>query len=273
MDWQSYEELVKSIYECLGEQQDVSVVGWGATCRVQGKSGVSHQIDVLTSHIDGIASFRTAVECKYWNDKVGQDVVLKMIAILADTDIDKGVIVSKSGFTEPAKTLASQSGIGLLELREPVDEDWGNQFRRVSISLHYYSPRPYDLKFSVKRDEGSADFAKSFVGNLICTDDTFVVYPEGASISIYDLFVEENRNSCPEKEECLHEIEFPQGSRLWINDKSAEVELMSFKREHTVYESEIHIDAADAVWMILRDVFGSRRHAISPQGEMHEWHE
>ena len=56
-----------------------------------------------------------------------------------------------------------------------------------------------------------------------------------------------------------------------FGDESAEVELMSFKRRHEIQESEIHVDFADAIWMVLKDVSGGGRRMITPEGEMHEW--
>ena len=56
MNWKSYEEIVKCIYEQLGQSANIKILCWGKTCKVKGKSGVNHQIDVLTSHSDGIHS-------------------------------------------------------------------------------------------------------------------------------------------------------------------------------------------------------------------------
>ena len=47
MNWQSYEELVKYVYERLGQSANIEIVCWGPSCTVRGKSGASHQIDVL----------------------------------------------------------------------------------------------------------------------------------------------------------------------------------------------------------------------------------
>jgi hypothetical protein len=65
MDWETYEETTKYIYETLGEQVSIKIVGHGRKFKVEGKSGVKHQIDVLTSHSDGIHEYLTAIECKY----------------------------------------------------------------------------------------------------------------------------------------------------------------------------------------------------------------
>lgn len=99
LDWKTYESITKYIYETLGKQSGVTIKGYGSTCKVIGKSGLSHQVDVITSHTDGSHTYETAIECKYRKEKVNKDVVMKLVQILEDTGISKGIIVSKSGFT------------------------------------------------------------------------------------------------------------------------------------------------------------------------------
>ena len=97
MDWQSYEELTKDIYEQLGKAEGVAIECWGPSCRVRGTSGTLYQIDVLTSHTEDQRSYRTAIDCKYWNRKVGRDRINQLWAALDDTGIEKGVVVPPSG--------------------------------------------------------------------------------------------------------------------------------------------------------------------------------
>lgn len=99
LDWKLYELITKYIYETLGQQHGVKIKGYGNTCVVTGKTGVDHQIDVLTAHSDGVHEYLTAIECKYWKKKVNKDVVMKVAGIIEDANINKGVIVSKGGFT------------------------------------------------------------------------------------------------------------------------------------------------------------------------------
>lgn len=118
MDWKEYENITRYIYEELGRKTGVKIVGYGNSFKVKGKSGVSHQIDILTSHSDGIHNYQTAIECKCWKKKINKDVVMKVASILEDTNIHKGVIVSKRGYTEDGMSFAKQKNIGLIELRE-----------------------------------------------------------------------------------------------------------------------------------------------------------
>src|ERR1700741_4596933 len=93
LDWKTYESITKYIYESLGSKAGVKVLGHGSNCKVLGKSGVDHQIDILTSHSDGIHSYRTAIECKYWKEKISKETEMKLSNFIEDTGIEKGVIV------------------------------------------------------------------------------------------------------------------------------------------------------------------------------------
>lgn len=44
LNWKSYEELVKDIYEQLGKASGVKILGYGKDCKYMGKSEVEHQI-------------------------------------------------------------------------------------------------------------------------------------------------------------------------------------------------------------------------------------
>jgi len=58
-------------------------------------------------------------------EKINKDIVMKVSAIIEDTGINKGVIVSKNGFTPDGITFAKYKNIGLVELREAEEKDWG----------------------------------------------------------------------------------------------------------------------------------------------------
>lgn len=134
LDWKTYESVTKYIYETLGKEFGVKIVGWGNSFKVEGKSGNKHQIDILTSHSDGIHSYQTAIECKYWNKKINKDIVMKVSGIIADAGIAKGIIVSKSGFTKDAFDFAKHCNIGLVELREVDEKDTDDKKKDVEIA-------------------------------------------------------------------------------------------------------------------------------------------
>jgi hypothetical protein len=123
LDWKKYEAIAKYIYETLGRQSGVKIKGYRSNCKVTGKSGVAHQIDILATHSEGIHEYLTAIECKYWKEKISKDIVMKVSAIIEDVNINKGVIVSRSGFTQDGIEYAKHKNIGLVELSEIEEED------------------------------------------------------------------------------------------------------------------------------------------------------
>lgn len=154
LDWKTYESITRYIYETLGKQTGVKTIDYGNTCRVTGKSGITHQIDVLTEHSDGIHSYKTAIECKYWNKKVNKDIVMKLSETIEDARINKGVIVSKNGFTKDGLEYAKYRNIGLVELREIATKDLQNTSKEMDIANFYINikssvTRPVLLKIDI----------------------------------------------------------------------------------------------------------------------------
>lgn len=130
LDWKGYEEITRYIYHTLGNRNGIKILGHGLDYKIKGKSKVEHQIDVLTKHTDGNRSFFTAIECKYWKKKVTKDTVMKLASIIDDTNIEKGIIVSKEGFTSDASTYAQHKNIELVQLKEA-----GKEYRNGKHSL------------------------------------------------------------------------------------------------------------------------------------------
>jgi len=156
LDWKSYEELVKDIYEQLGKATGVKILGFGKDCKYKGKSQVEHQIDVLTSHSDGLHEYLTDIECKYWNEHINKDIVMKVEAIVKDCNFSKGIIVSKFGFTPDAFQYAKHVGIGLVELREMTDEDWKGRIRQINIHIVGHYPELMQCHIELENDTPSS---------------------------------------------------------------------------------------------------------------------
>ncbi|WP_127139389.1 restriction endonuclease [Flagellimonas oceanensis] len=139
LEWEEYEAITKYIYESLGAQYGIKVRGYGRKFKVKGRSGVEHQVDVLTEQPNGERQLLTAIECKYWNKKVNKDVVMKLSKIMEDSDITSGIIVCKAGFTRDSITFAEHEGIKLVELREAKenDVDFKKTFEIGTLDIHF----------------------------------------------------------------------------------------------------------------------------------------
>lgn len=164
INWKIYESITKYIYQTLGQRSGIKIDGYGKNCKIRGKSGVKHQIDVLTLQPDGIT---TAIECKYWNKKVTKDTVMKLFGIIHDTTVDKGIIVSKSGYTKDALSFARHYNIDIVELREYDDsrkEPIAKQHEIASILIKADCTvhRPEILKITAHPSEKEIDLADMY---------------------------------------------------------------------------------------------------------------
>ena len=179
LDWKSYEELVKDIYEQLGSASGVKILGHGMSCKYKGKSGVEHQIDVLTSHSDGIHDYLTDIECKYWDQHINKDTVMKVESIVEDCNFSKGIVVSKLGFTPDAVQYAKHVGVGLVELREMTDEDWKGRIRKIEVNIIAHYPEVHVELEDGAMKEGILKGKISGNAQLM-----FIQYPTGIKVSL-----------------------------------------------------------------------------------------
>lgn len=111
LDWSTFEDEVGQLYRQLGAKvkQDVSVGGF--------------QIDIyVEEQTPSEQKARLAIECKFYDKKVGIGPVrdfAKTIEILKATKkIDKGIIVSYSGFSREAWAVSESTGIELLDYKD-----------------------------------------------------------------------------------------------------------------------------------------------------------
>jgi hypothetical protein len=106
-DSDTFEELVASLFRGLGGRVAVKQLLGGK------------RVDLLVeeSTLSGIP-IRVAVECKKYSQRVGKDVVQDSARdareLLANHHVDRAVMVTTVGYTEPARDAAKESGLGLL---------------------------------------------------------------------------------------------------------------------------------------------------------------
>lgn len=259
-----YEEVTRYIYQALGEKAGVQIDCYGSACKSKGKSGVEHQIDVLTNHTDGIHIYKTAIECKYWSENVNKDIVMKVAEIVDDCHFSKGVIVSKKGFTEDAISYAKHRNIGLVELRE-LNEDELRQKPRIKM-----------LSSKILRSEITnivivpSLFNRSQVDREeVPTYGMLVKKRDGEIIQFIDLLkeFEKELQSQPIGKMTQKRIMMPM-SEL-INKKSGNalfidgVEFTGFLKE---IDFDLKFHVVDEVWMIMKSLFEEKTYTISKRG-------
>ena len=273
--WQDYEELVKDIYQALGQASGVTVECWGSSCKVEGPPGSIHQIDVLTRHNAESRQYRTAISCKNWNRKVGIPIVRELVSIVQDAELNKGVIVSKMGFTAPAKTYAEAKNIGLVELRKPVDKDWDGYIRKIPITMMFDQTQIYDVQFRLTAPKpvvGEQVFRGGSLNWPLHLNQIFIGIPGHEAETLQKLTDEEWSKHADQEE---YDIQFPKGSILTIPAcpnypaHGYSITGVSFKvKFNPPLVTEFVVNADDHIYMIMESLFDGRGFTITKTGEI-----
>lgn len=275
LDWKTYESITKYIYETLGKQHGVTVKGYGSNCTVKGKSGASYQIDVLTSHSDGLHSYQTAIECKYWKEKVNKDIVLKLSGTLEDAGINKGVIVSKNGFSPDCIAVARYHNIGLVQLREAVDTDFNDNPRELEVGqfeirMMIIARQPEIL--SVATDGGYLLDAQDYFDFL----DYSIISENGDRVPLMkyvDAFRIEISRINKELELITKRYDFP--NRTLYNKRtqsSLKIESLTFTGQlrESGESKNFKFTLVDQVWLIMKSIFEARTFSFTASGVIGE---
>jgi hypothetical protein len=268
MNWQTYEEVTKNIYETLGKQSGVTIIGHGRDCKIKGKSGIEHQIDVLTSHSDGLHTYLTDIECKYWNKNIDKDIVMKVDSIVKDCNFSKGIIVSKKGFTPDTIKYAEFVNVGLVILREPTEEDWKGRTKTIIIKVNSYVPH-------VTRFENlTTEVYNDISGKMICTDDYVYIFNNGTTKTIKDFIDEFQKKLLKDnpKEEITDEIKFDKS--ILLQDKSgnniSKIVGIKISGKIDITTTENIINGKDSVWLMMKSIFEAKTYVISKEGEIRD---
>lgn len=275
IDWKTYESITKYIYETLGKEFGVKIEGHGNTCKQKGKSGVNHQIDVLTSHSDGINLFLTAIECKYCKEKVNKEIVMKLAGIIDDCGIHKGVIVSKNGFTKDGVKFAKHKNIELVELREFSEKD-NKEIPKIShladVELH--------VNTSLSRTEilhcDIGDNRNIEVNNEFEFFNFIVVLENANQIPLYNYITKFRKEENPQNEKTeklTKHYHVPNG--VICNTLTKE----TFKINGITLTGQLRViknnknfifNIVDQVWLIMKSIFDERTFTFNESGLIQE---
>ena len=268
VDWQTYEEVVKYIYESLGKDKGVTIECYGRNCKVKGKSGIEHQIDVLTNHSDGLHIYKTAIECKYWDQKIDKDTIMKVAAIIEDAGINKGIIVSKLGFTPDTIEFAKYKNIGLVELREPTEEDWKGRIKDIVININIMVPQITRMDFIVDKVEDNARISSLYI-------DKYIIKNKDGSLESVGSFAKEFHSELSKQE---YEKEFSkvyqtkEGAVLTDSTPDLNLKIKGIKLTGVMRTGKetVEIKGEDHIWLIMKSIFEDKRFAISKNGDISE---
>ncbi|MDD3004952.1 restriction endonuclease [Flavobacterium sp.] len=271
LDWKTYESITKYIYETLGKQSGVTVKGYGNDCKVAGKSGVSHQIDVITPHSEGSHTYETAIECKYWKKKVSKDIVMKLVQILEDTGISKGIIVSKSGFTRDGIQYAKHTNIEIVHLREYEEKDLKGNSHQIDIAtldlnIRIHRTRPEIISIDI------GDNRKIEIKHEFDYFDFTIILKNGNQVALYD-YVNDFRKqiNCINDKTKLLTGKYKIPSSMLLNQQTGEkVDLDEILFTGQLNKSDddrnLKYTIVDKVWLLMKSIFEERTFSFSESG-------
>ena len=111
-----FDEVVASVFESFGYSVELT-----AATKDGGKDLV-----VLRDVAPGIGPQKYIIECKRYKNTVGADVVQRLAGVVARSGADRGILVTTSSFTKPAREASQRFSIDLVDY--PTLFDWLKEY-------------------------------------------------------------------------------------------------------------------------------------------------
>lgn len=119
-EWQKFESLVADIQRTLAPQAKIRKKE-----KILGKrSKTLREIDISLRQKVGQYNVFVAMDCKDYKRPVNVKDIEAFIGLIKDVGANKGAIVSASGFTQAARTRATDAGIDIYRLVDAEKHDW-----------------------------------------------------------------------------------------------------------------------------------------------------
>lgn len=196
---------------------------------------------------------------------------MKLIQILEDTGISKGIIVSKSGFTRDGIEFAKYKDIGLVQLREYDEKDLQDTPDKMDIGI-------LDLNIKIHRtwpeilsiDIG--DDRKFKIKHEFDYFDYIIILANGKQVSLY-YYVNDFRkevNRVNSKEKPLTGKYKILGSKLFNRqtEETINLDIIIFTGQITENDSNrnLQFNIVDKVWLIMKSIFEKKTFSFSENG-------
>jgi hypothetical protein len=172
-----YERLAAFAFKSLGVEHAVI-----HDLRLVGSSEVKHQIDVTVERDGGLR--RVLIECKDFDlsgRRVGLGVIRDFFGAVEDVKPNEAIVLTCTGFTQPAEKYAKAKGIKLAVMRAFEEADWEGRIRTVIVNL-IVEGQPRIEKGDIDMDDANkAQFAADAgtVGSSFRIDGGSMVFLNG----------------------------------------------------------------------------------------------
>jgi len=145
-----FEKLTESLFDKL------KILGDSYTIKhnvyLDGPDG-KRQFDVILKHTVAGFDFTTAIECKDFKSKVSIKEIDNFESKLKDVNVQKGILVSRKGFSSKAISKAKSTNISLCTVHQSKSEKWEID---VDFKVFFCKIEPIEFRFSL----GELRFAK-----------------------------------------------------------------------------------------------------------------
>ncbi|MBY3522806.1 hypothetical protein GFL85_27215 [Rhizobium laguerreae] len=180
-----YEQFVQTVYQMVINSEGVENITVQHNTKLTGKSGCEHQIDVYWEFRVAGQTYRTAIECKAFNESVSIGRVRDFYGVLADVPGLSGVFATLVGYQSGAKRYADHYGISVKELRAPTETDWNGRVKTIVMTFHIVVPEITKFTPQISQsflDAMQPDEEISFTAGL-STHEKIVYGPPGTTSS------------------------------------------------------------------------------------------
>ena len=276
-----YEKLVKAVYAALLQQDSVENIEVLHNTRLVGKSGATHQIDVMWKFAQAGVTHTVLVECKDCGRPREKSEIAEFKAILDDLHgRPRGIFVRRSGFQDGALKFASHHDIELIVLRAPRDEDWSNDELRGFNVKFCFQQRLYDVH-GIAVDENLAREILVREHRLTKGTPVSIVFPTriGRDISLFDGSGNRVGSLVKSLDEISDLSEGDLGSREFTPSVFIEtghallplcpIKAVTFSYKAHSFGSETQIDFMDLIKVVLKNVQSGTQirfdHNLKPQ--------
>ena len=246
---ESYEALTAQLFETLGKDHGVEILDYGSSSKIG-----QRQIDVQFQQSNGMQMLKTAVECKYRDDKIGPDVVEAFAIKHRRLGFDKGIIVSKNGFTPEAIKAARDPhvNIALAEMRQPTDTDWEGRIKEANFHVTVRGAITDSISFTATSSDLPEHAIHSAAGTL---GDSVLILEPDRHYTLRDIL---GADEHAQQEEIL--IEFPDETRLEVEgfSGSAQITRLHITQQISEVAEEWRFDLMKDVLMLVKDIFENR---------------
>ncbi len=242
-----YELFTQIVYQALVREVPDTRVEHDV--QLSDPSGVEHQVDVYLEFKIAGHVYRTIIECKQWTRMVDVGPVTDFYGLIQSLGVEKGIMVSKLGFSDPAREFAHARGIDLVQLRKPSEEDLERRIKRMVVRVSFYIPEIADVALE------PATAAVSSRDLAVNTGEARIVDAgSGREETLQSVLQRTLPKGWPEDWQTVT-IPLGAGTVLAVGGERIPVSELRFRARFHRADEQVLLDGEAIVRAILRDVF------------------